>query len=151
MKKLIFVLAIALCAVHSQAVPHLKYAGAKTDSVQLKKKITQLNLKLLDLNNQLIETRNQIPVDSVKFESALAKSHDAQEKSKKRSGQAVGGDMDDVKLAEKQAKIARKQTGEAEDAAKQLEKDRKKVKSLTKEIEKTQKKLDDAQAPPTNH
>jgi peptidoglycan hydrolase CwlO-like protein len=146
MKKLIFILTIVLYAFHSQAATHLTYDGKQTDSVKLNKQITKLKLKLMDLNNQLTETQNQIPVDSVKLESTLAKSHEAQVKSKKRSGQAVGGDMDDVKLAEKQAKLARKATEEAEDAAKQLERDRKKVKKLAKEIEKNQKKLDEVQA-----
>jgi transcription initiation factor IIF auxiliary subunit len=147
MRKLIFVLTIVLSALNLQAVPRLAYDGKQTDTVKLVKQITKLKLKLAELNNELTETQNQIPVDSVKLESALSKSHEAQMKSKKRSGQAVGGDMDDVKLAEKQAKIARKATSEAEDASKQLERDHKKVKKLAREIEKNQKKLDEIQAP----
>ncbi|MDB5136412.1 MAG: hypothetical protein JWP37_3015 [Mucilaginibacter sp.] len=147
MKKLILVLAIGLYAFHSQAVTSFKYDEAKIDTTQLSKQINKLNLKLADLNNQLINTRNQVPFDSVKLQSLLNKSRDAQVKSRKRSEQAVGGDMDDVKLAEKQAKRATRQTGDAEDAAKQLERDRKKEKKLLKQIEKTRKKLTKAQMP----
>jgi hypothetical protein len=141
MKKLIFITAIIFCAVHLQASASLKNDEVKTDTAQRSKQIKKLNLKLDDLNSQLLDLRTKIPVDSVKLESALAKSHEAQVKSKKRSGQAVDGDMDDVKLAEKQAKKAAKETSEAEDAAKQLERDRKKAKGLLKQIGKTQQEL----------
>jgi hypothetical protein len=147
MKKLIFILSIVLYAFSSQAASHLMYTGKQTDSVKMAKEITKLKLKLADLNNQLVETQNKIPVDSIKLQTALANSHDAQVKSRKRSDQAVGGDMDDVKLAEKQAKIARKQTEEAVDASKQLDSDRKKTIKLRKQIDKTQQKLDEALAP----
>ncbi len=147
MKKLIFILIITVYACHSQATPYLYRTGMQTDTAQRNKQIAKLNLKLANLNNELADTRSRIPVDSVKLESALTESHDAQVKSRKRSEQAVGGDTDDARLAEKQAKKAAKLTNEAEDAAKQLEQDRKKATKLGKQIEKTQKKLDEAQAP----
>jgi hypothetical protein len=143
MKKLIFILIIISCALVSQSAA--AYTPIQTDTVKLNKQIKKLNLKMADLNSQLIETRTRIPVDSVKLESALTRSHEAQVKSKKRSEQAVGGDMDDVKLAEKQARKASKETSAAEDATKQLESDRKKVKDLQKQLIKTQQELDKLQ------
>src|ERR1700748_3632820 len=145
MKKLIIIIAIGFCALHSQAFTSVKYDAAKTDSAQLNKQINKLNLKLADLNKQLAETRTQIPVDSAKLESLLDKSRDAKVKSRKRSEEAVGGDLGDVKSAEKQAKKATRETKEADDAANQLERDRKKEQKLLKEIEKTQGELTKAQ------
>jgi transcription initiation factor IIF auxiliary subunit len=146
MKKLIFILIITVYACHLQAAPYVHGTRAQTDTAQRNKQIAKLNLKLANLNNQLADTRSRIPVDSVKLESALSESHEAQVKSRKRSEQAVGGDTDDARLAEKQAKKAAKLTNDAEGAAKQLEQDRKKVIKLTRQIEKTQKKLDEASA-----
>jgi transcription initiation factor IIF auxiliary subunit len=146
MKKLIFILIITVHACHLQAAPYVHGTGKQVDTAQRNKQTAKLNLKLADLNNELADTRSKIPVDSVKLESALSESHDAQVKSRKRSEQAVGGDTDDARLAEKQAKKAAKLTNEAEDASKQLEQDRKKAIKLAKQIEKIQKKLDDAQA-----
>ena len=140
MKKLFFILALSILGLKSQASVTLK-----TDTAKVTKRIQKLNLKLEDLNTRLAETRNQIPVDSVLAVSTASKAHDAQVKSKKRSSQAVDGDMDDVKLAQKQAKIAASQTGDATDAAKQLEKRRKKAKDLQKDILKVQKELNDLQ------
>ncbi|MCR8557777.1 hypothetical protein KXD93_09000 [Mucilaginibacter sp. BJC16-A38] len=146
MKKLILILAIGLYASQSHANASLTYRKPQTDTAEVNKQVKKLSSKLADLNSQLSETRNQVPVDSMKMESTLAQSHAAQVKSKKRSEQAVDGDMGDVKSAEKQAKKATKQTSEAEDAAKQLEHDRKKIKKLMEQIEKTQKELDKIQA-----
>ncbi len=145
MKKLIFILAISIYSFRSQAAPVIKYNNTTVDSAKINKQIKKLNLKLEDLNTQLTETRNQIPVDSVLAANTAAKAHDALLKSKKRSSQAVDGDLDDVKLAQKQAKIAADQSSEADDAAKQLKKCRKKLQGLQKDILKIQKKLDKLQ------
>ena len=145
MKKLIFILAVLFYACNAKAVNNFKFTRITTDTAKINKQIKKLNEKLLDLNNQLLDTRSRIPEDSVKLESALTKSHDAQVKSRKRSEQAVGGDLDDQKSAEKQAKKAAKETADAEDAATQLDKDRKKVKDLLKQIGKTQQELDKTQ------
>jgi chromosome segregation ATPase len=147
MKKLILILTIIGCGLQLRAAAHLN-SSMQTDTAKLSKQIKKLNLKLADLNSQLVETRTRIPVDSVKVESALTRSHEAQVKSKKRSEQAVGGDMDDVKLAEKQAKKASKETSAADDATKQLENDRKKVKDLQKQLMKAQQELDKIQQQP---
>lgn len=145
MKKLIFIMALSIYSFRSQAAPVIKYNNTTIDTAKINKQIKKLNLKLEDLDTKLTETRNQIPVDSVLVVSTAAKAHDAQVKSKKRSSQAVDGDMDDVKLAQKQAKIAASQTSDATDAAKQLEKHRKKVKDLQKDILKVQKELNELQ------
>ena len=145
MKKLILLSAAVFYMAQAQAAPKQQ----QTDTIKLNKQKKKLELKIADLNTELVETRTRIPVDSVKLESALTKSHEAQVKSKKRSEQAIGGDMDDVKLAEKQAKKASRETSDADDAAKQLERDHKKVKDLTKQIGKTQQELDKLRTPGT--
>ena len=150
MKKLFILCSIMGYAFCSQAANHLKY-DVKTDSVKLNKKVQKLSSKLDDLKTELLNTQNQIPVDSLKLVGALIESHEAQLKSKKKSEDAVGGNLSDVKSAEKQAKNAAKQTSEAEDAAKQLAKTRKKAKDLAEEIQKNQQKLNEAQTELTEH
>ncbi|WP_184550492.1 hypothetical protein [Mucilaginibacter sp. FT3.2] len=142
MKKLLFIWLMLFGAFHSKAETNLKPDTVKKDSV----KINKLNVKLNDLKAKLGDIQKQLPIDSLKLENTLGKSHDAQVKSRKRSEQAVGGDLDDAKLAAKEAKKAAKQTQEADDASRQMERDRKKVKDLLKQIKKAQEKLDKAQA-----
>jgi hypothetical protein len=146
MKKLIFILAILFYTFHSRAASNKLYQSLNPDTAKTNKQLKKLNLKLADLNTELTEIRTRVPVDSVKLIGAVAQSREAQIKGKKRAEQAVGGDMDDVKLAEKQAKKAAKDTRAAEDAAKQLESDRNKVKDLSKQIIKTQQEIDKLQA-----
>jgi len=146
MKKIILSLIILVTTINLYAAVGIN-RGDGTDTVKINKKIKKISLNMADLQDQLLEVRTRIPVDSVKLESALEKSHAAQVKSKKRSEQAVGGDMDDVKLAEKQAKKAANETSDAEDASKKLESDRKKEKKLVKQIEKAKKELDKLQLP----
>ncbi|MDB5156200.1 MAG: hypothetical protein JWR50_907 [Mucilaginibacter sp.] len=146
MKKIILSLIILITSINLHAAAGIN-RGDGTDTVKINKQIKKINLNMADLQDQLLEVRTRIPVDSVKLESALGKSHAAQVKSKKRSEQAVGGDMDDVKLAEKQAKKAANETSDAEDASKNLESDRKSEKKLVKQIEKAKKELDKLQLP----
>jgi hypothetical protein len=145
MKTLLFTLVIMFYGLYSKAATNFNADTLRRDTAIVNKQSIKLSTELTDLKTQLINTQNQIKIDSAKLESALSKSHDAQEKSKKRSEQAVGGDLDDAKLAQKQAKRAEKLTSETQDASKQLERDRKKAKKLTKQIEKTQEKLDKIQ------
>lgn len=146
MKKIILTLIVVFAFMHLHAATGLQKEDG-TDTAKINKQIKKVNLNLADLQTQLLEVRTRIPVDSVKLESALERSHTAQVKSKKRSEQAVGGDMDDVKLAEKQAKKAASETSDAEDAAKKLDGDRKAEKKLLKKIEKAKKDLDELQLP----
>jgi len=146
MKKIILTLAAVFAFMHLHAATGLHKEDG-TDTAKVNKQIKKINLNISDLQTQLLEVRTRIPVDSVKLEGALERSHAAQVKSKKRSEQAVGGDMDDVKLAEKQAKKAASETSDAEDAAKKLEGDRKTEKKLLKKIEKAKKELDKLQLP----
>ena len=146
MKKIILIIAISFTVSHLHAATGINREDV-TDTAKINKQIKKINLSIADLQDQLLEVRTGRPVDSVKLESALEKSHAAQVKSKKRSEQAVGGDMDDVKLAEKQAKKAANETSDAEDASKKLESDRKKEKKLVKQIEKAKKELDKLQLP----
>ena len=141
MKKLILILAVIFGSLQSRAGVYLN-KGTQIDTTKLNKQIKKLDLKLADLNSQLVEIRTRIPIDSVKVESMLERSHEAQVKSRKRSEQAIGGDIDDAKLAEKQAKKASKETRAAEDATKQLEDDRKELKKVQKQLMKTQKELE---------
>lgn len=141
MKKLILILAVFFGNLQSRADVYL-IKGMQIDTIKLNKQIKKLDLKLAGLNSQLIEIRTRIPVDSVNVENTLNRSHEAQVKSKKRSEQAIGGDVDDMKLAEKQAKKASKETKAAEDATKQLEDDRKELKKVQKQLIKTQKELE---------
>ena len=146
MKKLFILCSIIGYSLCTQAETHLKYVATQTDSLKRNKKVQDITAKLEDLKTQLINTQNQIPVDSLKLVNALAESHNAQVKSKKKSEDAVGGNLGDVKAAEKETKKASKQTSEAQEAAKDLERTRKKAKDLTEKIQKTRQKLDEAQA-----
>jgi peptidoglycan hydrolase CwlO-like protein len=146
MKKAIFVLAVLCYALHSQAAASFK--ADTVDSVKFNKKVAKLKVDLTELTSELSKVQNQIPVDSAKAAETVQKSHNAQEKSKDKAKDAVGGSVSDAKKAEKSAKDAENATDDANDATKQLEKDRKKVKSLTKDIAKTQKKLDDLMKKP---
>lgn len=121
---------------------------AKQDTAKMNTIIARLNLKLAQLKEQLNSRQKQIPVDSVKLEKLLSRSHDEQVKSKRKSEAAIGGDADDAKLAEKQAKRAAKHTKEAEQAAERLERSYKKKKDLNKKIEKTQLQLNKLQTSP---
>lgn len=113
----------------------------KQDNAKINTAIARLNLKLAELKEQLNSIQTQIPADSLKLEKLLSKSHEEQVKSKRKSEVAVGGDADDAKLAEKQAKRAAKHTKEAEQAAERLERSYKKLKDINKKIEKTQLQL----------
>jgi hypothetical protein len=145
MKTLLFTILIVSFGFYAEAATYAKADTLRKDTAIATKQVLALNTKLTDLKTKLADTQNQIRIDSAKLESVLSKSHDAQLKSKKRSEQAVGGDLDDAKLAAKQAKKAEKLTSETQDDSKQLERDRKMAKKLTKQIGKTQEKLNKIQ------
>lgn len=146
MRKLLLILAISCYSLHSQATTTVKPDTVKKDTAKIIKQIRKLNGKLADLKTELSSLLNQIPVDSIKCQLAVSKSHDLFVKSKKAANNALGGDARDAKKAEKQAEKALDAGYEAIDATKQLEKDHKKVNSLTKDIAKTQEKLVKLQA-----
>lgn len=142
MKKTLLIITLVFFAFHSQAKIVANADTLIRDTVKINKQIKKLNEMLIALKAELNETQNNIPIDEAKVQSELAKAHKEQVKSKEKSKGAVGGDLSEVKKAEKQAIKASKQTQSVQDAAENIEHDRKQVKELIDVIEKTQKKLD---------